>query len=89
MNLTEKAKLTEAEIGSLAAWRAVSSHEFYADQRLIAAAQLAKALWAVVDWLANEAHLPDREPMHRDQDRLRARQLSDVLQNAGMTEPKP
>ena len=59
MNLVEKAKLTEAEIGSLAAWRAVSSHEFYADQRLIATAQVAKALWAVVDWLK------ERSPAYR------------------------
>lgn len=49
--------------------------------------QLVKALWGIVDWLANETHRPDRESMHRDQDRLRARQLSDGLVKIGMERP--
>ena len=87
MNLVEKAQLTEAEIGSLAAWRAVSSHEFYADQRLIAAAQLAKALWAVADWL--EEYSENLDVFERNGVDGAAGALRRLAKEAGMTEPKP
>ena len=85
MNLFEKAKLTEAEIGSLAAWRAVSSHEFYADQRLIADAAAAKALWMVADEL--DRYILECKEL-RDMYTF-LNQLVVALEEAGMKRPKP
>lgn len=68
MNLIEKARLTPEECAK--------ADTFYLGKAGIAAAQLAKALWAVADWLLEL------------EDRRLARKLKEMLEEAGMEHPK-